>query len=274
MHAPSYLLEKIKRAISPEILQEAFSPVRYNPTDRYSFTDRSVNFNVDTVIRRIIIDGWLMTDMSLTSGSEATIPLRGLPMEMIDAWNIVYRIPKDRTDGRSISHAYSVSFGNGYSTNSYRANMNRNSPLTEAAGGLLLSNLPLPAVSTAYVKLVEENTVMISDINILPSDMWLRCLLTHEPDFKNIKPSSLPALGKLAILATKAYIHTNLIIPMDEGQIRSGVALNRFREIVDNYSDALELYDEQIETKWRKKAYTNDPETMKRIWKFTVGGRR
>lgn len=276
MHAPSYMLDRITSGfeIPRELLEEAFAPVRYNPTEKYRFRDNAMPVNIGANIRKIIIDGRVSTDLNLSTGTEVTIPLRGMPMEILDPWNVMYRIPKDATDGRSITHAYSVSYGNGSATSSYRANMNRSSPLLQAAGGVLLSNLALPKVSTAYVTLVEENTILVSDTNALPADVFLRCLLNHEQDFKNIQPSYFDRLGELAVMATKAYIWTTLIVPMDEGQIRAGQTLGRFREVVDSYSDSITMYKEMLRGQWRKSAYLNDKETMKRIWGFTTGGRR
>lgn len=274
MHAPTYMLHRIRREIPVEVLTEAFVPVRYNAERRRYYKDHSTPLALDSAIRKLIIDGWVSMDLNLATGQEVYIRLAGLPYEMIDVWNIVYRIPKTLTDGRSITATYSISYGDGFSTNSYRANMNRSSPLLEAAGGMLLSNLPLPAVSTAYVTLVEENTVLISDINILPPEMYLRCRLSHEPDFKNIRAPYLPHLGELAVLAAKAYCYTNLLIPMDEGEQKGGKPINRFREVVDSFADASTLYKEYLSTTMKKVGYLNDPETMKRIWKMTVGGRR
>lgn len=274
MHAPSYLVERIKREINFEILEEAFAPIRYNPTDKYHYRDRQTPVAIDSVIRKVIVEGWVMTDINLNSGVEMYIPLRGLPREIIDPWNIVFRIPKTLTDGRSITSVYSVSFSQSYSMNSYRSNMNLSSPLLDAANGVLQSHMPLPAVSTANVTLLEENTVLINDINILPVDLYLRCMIGHEPDFKNVQKPYWVHLAELCVLATKSYCYNKLLIPMDEGVIRSGATIGRFREVVDGYADAITLYKEYLDTRWRKANALQDPEKRRRQWQWTVGGRR
>ncbi|MOA51142.1 hypothetical protein D3C78_1742520 [compost metagenome] len=75
------------------------------------------------------------------------------------------------------------------------------------------------------------------------------------------------------VLATKAYIFTNIALPMDQAELSGGMALGRFKEIVDGYADAYEQYEQYFEETWRKVAIFNDPEANKRHLKLLTGGR-
>jgi hypothetical protein len=68
--------------------------------------------------------------------------------------------------------------------------------------------------------------------------------------------------AQLVILATKAYVYNNLVIPMDRGVIMNGVANNKMQEIIDSYSDANVQYDEYYQENWGKVTFMNDRRRM------------
>jgi len=270
----SYCQDQIKWEIPREIIQEAFMPRKYDPARRERYRDNQLGLNVDSIIRREVLEARVGVDVNLCSGVETTIRLTGIPMDIIDPWNIIYRIPQSMTGGRQITAVYSVTFGEGNVIGSNRMMMKGGSPLLEAAAGIYMSQAPIPAVHSPYVTLVGDNTVLINDAQALPGILYLRCMLTHEPNFNNIKPAYYRKFAELAILAAKAYIYNRLIIQLDEGEIKAGISIGRFREIVDSYADANQMYKEFLHDKWRVSSVCNDTEKYRRILRFTVGGRR
>jgi hypothetical protein len=124
------------------------------------------------------------------------------------------------------------------------------------------------------VTLIGDNTVLVSDAQALPGVMYLRCMLQHEPNFANLPSAYYKKFSELCVLAAKAWIWTNLVIPLDEGLIKAGSTINRFREIVDSFQDADQMYEDFLRDKWRVSGVMADKEKYRRILRMTVGGRR
>jgi hypothetical protein len=274
MSVINYSIDQIKYEIPSEVLQEAFMPRRYDPARRERYRDNQLGVSIDSVIRKEVIEGRVAVDVNLCSGVETIISLAGLKYEQIDAWNYIYRIPDKVTAGRNITAVYSATFGHGYSTTTGSSNITQSSGLMDAAAGVMASVSPIPNTQTPYVTLIGENTVLINDVQALNTNLWLRCMLTHEPNFANIKPAYYPKFAELAILAAKAAIHNKLIIALDEGQIKAGASIGRFREVVDGYADANQMYREHLRDKWRVSSTMNDSEKYRAILRMTVGGLR
>lgn len=273
MNVISVSIDRVKFEIPREVLQETFMPRRYDPSKQERYRDNQLGVSIDSQIRKEVIDARVAVDVNCCSGVETTIPLHDLPREYLDPWNIIYRIPKDRTGNRSITAVYSITFGEGNVYGTSRVSPTGSSPLLEAAAGVFMAEAPIPAVSSAYCTLIGDNTVLINDAQALPGRMYLRCQLTHEPNFANIRPAYYDVFSELVVLATKAHVHNRLIISLDEGQIKSGVSIGRFREVVDGYADANQMYREYLREKWRLVSTMSDVEKYRRITAMVVGGR-
>jgi hypothetical protein len=226
--------------------------------------------SLDYRIREVIIEGRVIPDCNLVGGTETTIPLFNVVPKHIDTYNTVYRVPKSMTQNRTINRVLHLSFGqNGVIGYSHPLQFNPSAAM-DALEGMVAALTPIPMTSTHYVSLIGENTVLVRDVMRLPGNLFLRCVLEADSEFSHLKPTSIPAFSKLVEFATKAYIYNNLVIEMDQAELQGGVSLGRFREIVDNYADANELYDQHFEEVWRKVALFNDPEAFKRHLKHLV----
>jgi hypothetical protein len=275
MSVVEYALSQCTYEIPAEILQEVFASRRYDPAKGERHRDNSRGVSIESLIRSQIIEGRVAIDVNLCSGVETNISLCGLTPEVLDGWNYIYRIPDKLTGSRNITAVYSVVFGQGYAVN----NMNNVSPsggslLGGAAQGVMRSVSPIPNVQTPYVTLVGDNTILVSDVQGHNQNMWLNCMLTHEPNFANIKPPYYRKFAELVVLAAKAAVYNKLVILLDEGQIKSGSSIGRFREIVDGYADANQLYKEFLHDKWRVTSTINDTIKYRSILKMAVGGLR
>jgi len=267
-------LDRVKFEIPPEVLRYTFSPTRYDPSKNGLIRDYSTGISNDSVIRRQVVDARVMVDLNLCSGVEIFIPLESAKIEQIDRWTTVYTIPKELTQGRSITEVYGISFGQGHSLGNGGAVSADRSMVLEAAAGLMQSNASWTQVQSAYCTLVADNTVMITNMVRMPGIAFLRCLVSHEPNLANIPGHFADAFTELVILAVKAHIYTRTIIQLDEGAIRGGASLGRIREIVDSYADANTLYKEYLRDKWRKSSIMANKEQYRRLLRHTVGGRR
>lgn len=268
-------LDRVKYEIPEEVLKYVFSPTRYDPSRNGLVRDYSTAINTDTVIRRQVIEARVLTDMNLCSGVEIFVPLNGsVHPEMIDQWTYIYRIPKELTQGRSITVPYGIAYGQGNQIGAVGLIAADRSAVLESTDAMVQSNMPWTQVQTAYVTLVADNVVQVTNLSRVPGMAYLRCLVAHDPNLSNIPPFYADKFTELVILAVKAYIYTKSIIQLDEGAIRGGASLGRIREIIDSYADANQMYKEYLRDQWRKAGLQSNTEQHRRLMRYTVGSRR
>lgn len=267
MNPIQYSLQQCRFEIPPEILEYVFV-TRQDKERRYKPTPISI----DAKIRELVIEPRVLVDCNLVGGTEVAIPLANCPKEVIDPFQAIYRIPKNLTNGRTITRALSVSFGEGAIVGMSNLQPTYGNNLLDAAAGVLNSHLAIPQVSTANCQLIDENTVLIMDNFAIPMNAYLRCWLENDSNFNHIQPTSYDAFATLVILAVKAYIYNTMQIHMDRALIHAGGELGRFKEIVDEYSDANEMYRTHLRQVWRRVAYLNDFQAHRRHLQRLMGG--
>lgn len=263
-------LSDVKNKIPRAILDRTFMREDTNVYGgRHNFTPTSL----DHRIRTNVIDAIVLPDCNLVGGTEITIPLASLVPHYVNTYNMVYRVPKNMTQNRSILRVLHMTFGDGGMVGSMGLATQGRSALLDAAQGALQAHLPIPVVSTANIELVAENTILVKDNVTLPGNPFLRCVIESDSEMNHLQPASIIAFSNLVVLATKRYIFNTLAIDMDQAQLSGGMALGRFREIVDGYSDADEQYTTFFNESWRKVAIFNDPSAYARHLKLLTGGR-
>lgn len=259
-------IAELKFRIPVPILQEAFT--------RSRFGQRPLPVGLDASIRELVIDARVRVDCNLVGGTELAIPLDGLPFEMWDPYTWIYRIPSRMTQNRAISRVLSLTFGTPVQNGIALQGSTGNSSMLYAAAGVMASQAPIPIISTAYLRLIGENTVLIQDSIALPTNIALRCVVENDPDFTQLRPTTVPQFCKLVELATKAYIYNTLTLEIGMGQLVGGAELGRFREIVDGYADANELYETFLRDVWQKVSIFDDTTSRERMLRSIVGGQR
>ena len=262
-------LSDVSFRIPREILIEVFAP------KTYLWRDQPINY--EEQIRNIVIRSRVMMDCDLVGGTEVFIPLWDVPSQTIatDRLITVYHIPKNKTQNRTITSVLSLSYVNGQSSSYMNATASFD-PCSVTDTGLAgkammdaASSLPMP--SSAKVQLIGENTVMVKD-TVLPSGAGLlRCILANDENFSHLQVRSFPAFSRLCELAVKAYIYNNYSIILDRGRIEGGAEIGRFKEIVDSYADAEEMYQDYLMNTWQKVAFMNDRESFERLMKTMIG---
>lgn len=259
-------ISELKFRIPVPILQEAFT--------RNRFGQRPLPVGLDASIREQVIDARVRVDCNLVGGTELVIPLDGLPFEMWDPYTWIYRIPSHLVQNRKISQVMSLTFGTPVQNGIAMMGAPGTSSLLNAAAGVMASQAPIPIVSTAYLRLIGENTVLVQDSIALPTNIALRCVVENDPDFTQLRPTTVPHFCKLVELATKGYIYNTLTLEIGMGQLVGGAELGRFREIVDGYADANELYETYLRDVWQRVAIMDDTTSRERLLRSITGGQR
>lgn len=270
MNVLSYSATRISQTIPPEVLQLAFAPRRYDPARQEYNRDNKLGVSIDSVVMSRVIVGRVATDVNLCSGIETKIPLSGLPYERVPPLNYIYRIPDELTGGRLITSVYNVSFGQGVHNPTRNSALNRSSMLLDLTASVMASYGPIADTNSPYVKIIGQNTILIEDAQGRYAHGVLTCQLTHEPNFGNIPPAYYNKFSELCILAAKATIYNELVIRLDEGQIKTGVSLGRIREIVDSYADAETMYQEFLREKWKVSSIMIDKEKYRKTLRLTM----
>lgn len=277
MQSPvDYAIEQLFFRIPNQILALAFiGPYALNNPFVTNTASLPQSIRDQVVYRRVL------QDFNLLGGVEDNVPLYGLEPQIVDQYTRVYHIPKERTKGRTIIDVLSMSFGNqgtfgfnqGLGLNQYNNNGEHGrGALTDGLMNIVSSYSAIPQVSTANIRLIGENTVMITDVTPIALDPWLRCRLSYNPDLGGVTPNFWPFFAELVFLATKAWIYNQMIVRMDLAQLIGGQELGTIREIIQEYADADRTYVELRDEKLGKKSFLADKTRKHRHLRMVMGG--
>ena len=254
------------------IITKAIQDVRYSIPKEvldYAFLDTSllrsgIPITVDQQIREKVIQERVLVDCNLYAVRQVEVPLTGLRSIVYPEGFLVYHIPKERTSGCSIVSVLSVTYGvrgygHGHHTLRY---MDGTSQVQAANNAILDASLDHSGLSTAKVSLIGENIIAIKEALTIPDDVILKCNIAYDAELSTIKPASWRSFGKLVEYAVKAYIYINKTVIVDTAVLHGGLSLGRIGDLIENYSDANEMYNEHLEEVWRKVAFSNDDQSM------------
>lgn len=231
--------------------------------------------SLDEQILREVIRPRVMVDCNLVGGVEDTIDLNGLLAERTNDYTSVYRIPKEKTGGRSIQSVLNVTFANPNAASSMGMSPGgQNTALMMAGAAVMDAHSPIPVTSTARVTLIGENVVMVRDTVVLPANIYLRCILENDDQLSHLQLKSYRNFSDLVTFAVKAYIFNEYMVEMDMGELHGGQMLGVFKSTVEGYAEAEELYQEELRTKWQKVAFMNDEQSYGRFLRGIIGGNR
>lgn len=104
--------------------------------------------------------------------------------------------------------------------------------------------------------------------------MSLYCILENDQAINHLKPKSIAFFKQLVLLAVKAYIYNELILEIDQARLVGGHELGKYREIVESYADADEMYNEKLTEIMGVVFFLNDEEQATRHIRLMLGGPR
>lgn len=265
------ILDEIKFTIPDVVLRAAFkSDINYNI--------RTAPFSLDYEIRNKVLVPRFFKDCDIVGGQEAIIDLSGLQVEYLDYFSMVYVIPPERLNYKSIMSILSVGFmpyGNAltaYSNTSYAiAPGGGSNDVSNAASLVMDSHGSIPDISTARADLIGDNVVMIRNNQRINSAYQLRCILTNEADLQNFNPRYAIRIADGAILCVKSYIYNKLRVDIDRGFLTGGQELGYVKEYVESLSDAETMYREFSKTVMMQISLMNNSVEHQRFIKLQLG---
>lgn len=261
-------IQELKFIIPEEILDLVFMKKDYGYRDRPTNLDREI-------IRKVIAPR-VLVDCSLGAGQDVIVPLLDMHREVTDEWMVVFRIPKPFMDNRSLMSIMSIMYLNPHLASGAISGQNVNgwSQTMSTSQAVLDAMSPIPNFSSAEASIVGENSIAIRDARILPQNSYARCIVSYDEYLSNVNPRSYIAFARMVELAVKSYIWKNRVIKMDRGELTAGVTLGAIKEVIDEYRDAEQMYQDYRKDVMRKVLKMNDNVQMRRIITSLVGGFR
>lgn len=265
------------------ILKKALDDLKYNiPGEilRIAFQDntnwRQAPVSIDSIILNKVIRNRVLIDANLVGGEMVLIPLNDVTVRYLDTYTSVYEIPLEKTFFRNIISLLSVSYlPTLFSGSPMGGGVGMFQPtsvndVSSASLRMMNSFANLPPVSTAFIELVGDNTVLIRNEMRISQAYVLRCIIGNEENLNNISIRSFQNFSRLCELAVKSYIYNNMIIKLDTAYLQGGQELGAIKSIIEGYSDSEQMYRDYLNEVWRPVAFMNDTQSHIRHIKMMV----
>lgn len=270
----THALLEVKDNIPPEVLQLVFK------NSMRGYVHMNVNHPDAALfeVRQRVIEQRIRRAVDALGALEVTTTLQGLSPELVDRYTYIWRIPKARTNGRTITSALALTYGSngsiGLAPNAASANFNvagcGTSQYIDAANRVMNSQANLTVNQTANCTIIGDNVVMVQDYQPVIMYGYLRCMVGADSEFSHIKPHYKDAFAELVIEATKAYIYNNYRIDLGQGFLSGGAELPQVRDVIEGYADAEQNYRD-LKKRWRKQAMMNDGPRYQRFIRAKMG---
>ena len=254
MNPIEYAVLEIRNTIPAEILRLGF------PTSGTAWENSMES--MDWRIRNEVIEKRVRVDLDLIGGTELQIPVDDIQIDYVDPYTNVLHVPAERTQNRTIVQAYEFSYGpTGYPvaaslTGNYGTYAS--SPRGVRTSNVVTSSSGVGSFTIFDLKIIGHNTIMVRYNGLFARGMWLRCRVSDDEGMTSIPPTAYSKFSQMCVLACKAYLFRTLSIQIDAGQLEGGMQLGAIRDLLWNFQEAEELY-QQARARWRGIAVMNDP---------------
>ena len=249
------MLQEIHFNIPIEILKATF--VRNTPYDL------QIDESLDHRILTDVIYGRVIPDCNLNGGQQVEIDLGLCPQRVANDGTLIFKVPKDLTNGRSIITVLSVYMGAGNGIPpSY------GDGLMGAAHGIMGYGNSAPF--TANLELIGENVVAVKYTAPTTKLGVLRAIVEYAENLQGIPPRLWWLLSRLAVLATQSKVYTHMRMPANRAELYGGVELTSFSDVVSEYSNAEEEYQTLLRESVWKATYMADQATHYRHLKRLI----
>lgn len=248
-------LRRIRRDIPRPILMAAFVPD--------SLRLLGVASAVDNEITREVLNEYVVPDITrMGQYQEVDLTSARYENDPIDQYSRVYYLDEQITGGRELIAAHiavTPVAGQAYTMPPAGSYLDgASSGVLSSAQKVVDSQSAMPRISSPEVKYLGPNAVSIKDPGMFVYATRIMAKYAMTEELNEIKPPFYPIIEKLAVAATKQYIYNKLILDMDAGRLEHGVEFGAFKNIVEGYSDAGQIYDDLLPAVTRALIHNDD----------------
>lgn len=256
MNALSKSLSELQYRIPIQVLQLAFRDDLMNY--------RRAPIGLDEQILLKVVRPRVLMDIDIVGGQVVIIPLENIQPRYIDTYTMVYQIPKETTQYRSIMSVLSVGYmpyASAYNSMAGGIGVTKPCQMSDtlsAAQRVADSFGNIPLVSNASAEVIGENVILVRDQARITNSYQLRCVIGNEDNLNNLQPRLYHIFSKAVELAVKSYIYNTLLIKIDQAYLTGGQELGAVKEVVLGYSDAEQMYEDYIREIVQKAFFFNN----------------
>lgn len=259
-----YMLDVIEREIPSRLLDIVFKPKPLHG-------DLNIPHSRREIIRQEVINDWVVRDCNVLGVQDIHVPLTQATISDVGQNQRLIYFPKSSTGGKRILGISSMGFFNPYAHSSIAAmGVMTGTEMQSAISKLLSSHSQIPRVETGYVSIVNENTFMVEDLIRASNNFWVGLRLESDEYLSHIRPEYYPKLAEFGMMACKAVIYRKMINDRDGAVIEGGHELGSLNDLVNNWSDAGETYQDMRKTRLTKILRLNDKNTHRAHLKVLV----
>lgn len=272
MHdAIQYAVRRVTATIPQPILEDAFGNAAVARAWGQKTFSGQVPVSIESRIISEVIDGRVRADADLTGAKQIDIRMAEVEMRQNGNWTWLIRVPDEAVAGCRITQFLGIYIVESDWLSGTNYPWLGQNTLTQGAHGLIAAAGPIPSISSENGHLVGHNTIEVNDMNVVRNSGMLRVKVESDASMSHLQPASYARWGDLVLLGTKSYIYNQLVVRMGRGRLESGYDLGVYKEIVDDYRDAEESYQDLLRGAWRRVVQFNDPNRRRRHIRFKFG---
>ncbi len=242
MNALSKSLSELQYRIPIQVLQLAFRD------DLMNYRRAPIGLEEQILLK--VVRPRVLMDIDIVGGQAVIIALENIQPRYIDTYTMIYQIPKEVTQYRSIMSVLSVGYmpyASAYNSMAGGIGVTKPCQMSDvlsATQRVADSFGNMPVISNASAEIIGENTVLIRDQARITNSYQLRCVIGNEENLNNLQPRLYPIFCKAVELAVKSYIYNTLLVKIDQAYLTGGQELGAVKEVVLGYSDAEQMYQD------------------------------
>lgn len=253
--AIEYFLDFIERSIPSKLLE-----ITFRPDPKHGINN--VQFSVRERIRQEVINDWLVRDINTKGIQDIVLPLSTAVIRDAGRNQLVIHIPRSATGGRRIVSISRMGFFNPYAVSNLASlGAVTSTEMQRAISKMVTSVSAIPRVETGYITLINENTFLVEDFIMTSTNFWVGVSLEADEYLSNIKPAYYDKLAEFALMACKAVIYRKMVNDRDGSIIEGGHELGSLNDLVNNWTDADEQYQDMRRMRLKKILSLNDKNT-------------
>lgn len=243
----TYILSYIMQNIPREILDLAFKPTQFNTS-------------IEARIISEVIEGPVLLDSNLVGGRRREIFLNQswmLDLNSIQQVGLVgtgvqgsyYKVPPEAREYRNISSVIGIVNSMTSSLPGSSMNFNGAGSFGNTASGMLSQMVNtrtfgmFPIIPQATLE--GTNIIMFFPQQVVEGAA-VSVMLENDSEFLNMSPSGIMAMRKFCLCAVQRYIANKLRVSIDESQIVGGMEIGVVKDLVNEYAQKAESYEELL----------------------------